>query len=107
MGKVLSAGQIAAFARDGYVCPIDGIGPEHLGLDALDARLRENEVRELILATGSTVEGQATAHYIAEMAEELDVRVTRIAQGVPLGGELEFVDTPTLAHAFSGRRELG
>ena len=95
------------FVLLGRLSPLDGIGPEHLGLDALDARLHENEVRELILATGSTVEGQATAHYIAEMAEELDVRVTRIAQGVPLGGELEFVDTPTLAHAFSGRRELG
>ena len=95
------------FVLLGRLSPLDGIGPEHLGLDVLDARLRENEIRELILATGSTVEGQATAHYIAEMAEELDVRVTRIAQGVPLGGELEFVDTPTLAHAFSGRRELG
>ena len=95
------------FVLLGRLSPLDGIGPEHLGLDTLDARLRENEVRELILATGSTVEGQATAHYIAEMAEELDVRVTRIAQGVPLGGELEFVDTPTLAHAFSGRREVG
>ena len=95
------------FVLLGRLSPLDGIGPEHLGLEVLDARLRESEVRELILATGSTVEGQATAHYIAEMAEEFDVRVTRIAQGVPLGGELEFVDTPTLAHAFSGRRELG
>ena len=94
------------FVLIGRLSPLDGIGPEELGLDALDARLREEEVKELILATGSTVEGQATAHYIADMAGELDVRVTRIAQGVPLGGELEFVDTPTLAHAFSGRREL-
>ena len=95
------------FVLLGRLSPLDGIGPEDLGLHALDARLREEDVKELILATGSTVEGQATAHYIAEMAGALDVRVTRIAQGVPLGGELEFVDTPTLAHAFSGRRELG
>ena len=95
------------FVLLGRLSPLDGIGPEDLGLDALDARLREEDVKELILATGSTVEGQATAHYIAEMAGALDVRVTRIAQGVPLGGELEFVDTPTLAHAFFGRRELG
>ena len=95
------------FVLLGRLSPLDGIGPDDLGLGALDARLREREVNELILATGSTVEGQATAHYIAEMASELDVRVTRIAQGVPLGGELEFVDTPTLAHAFSGRREIG
>ena len=95
------------FVLLGRLSPLDRIGPEDLGLVALDARLREGEVKELILATGSTVEGQATAHYIAEMAGDLDVRVTRIAQGVPLGGELEFVDSPTLAHAFSGRRELG
>ena len=110
-GDVLAIDRGAAyrgyfFVLLGRLSPLDGIGPEGLGLDTLDARLREGEVRELILATGSTVEGQATAHYIAEMANDLDLRVTRIAQGVPLGGELEFVDTPTLAHAFSGRREL-
>ena len=111
-GDVLAIDRGAAyrghyFVLLGRLSPLDGIGPESLGLDLLDARLREGEVRELILATGATVEGQATAHYIAEMASELELRVTRIAQGVPLGGELEFVDTPTLAHAFSGRRELG
>lgn len=95
------------FVLLGRLSPLDGIGPEDLGLEVLYARLQEGEVKELILATGSTVEGQATAHYIAEMAGDLDVRVTRIAQGVPLGGELEFVDSPTLAHAFSGRRDLG
>ncbi len=95
------------FVLLGRLSPLDGIGPEDLGLEVLGERLREGEVKELILATGSTVEGQATAHYIAEMADELDVRVTRIAHGVPLGGELEFVDSSTLAHAFTGRVELG
>ena len=94
------------FVLLGRLSPLDGIGPEDLGLDTLNARLRGEEVKELILATGSTVEGQATAHYIAEMAGDLGLRVTRIAQGVPVGGDLEFVDMPTLAHAFSGRREL-
>lgn len=95
------------FVLLGRLSPLDGIRPADLGLDALEARLREGGVRELILATGSTVEGQATAYYIAEMAGEVGVRVTRLAQGVPLGGDLEFVDPATLAHAFSGRREVG
>ena len=94
------------FVLGGRLSPLDGIGPAELGLDRLRERLASGEVRELILATATTVEGEATAHYIAELATEAGVPVTRIAHGVPLGGELEFVDSGTLAHAFAGRQKL-
>ena len=94
------------FVLMGNLSPLDGIGPGELGLEQLARRLADGEVTELILATGATVEGEATAHYLAEMAREHAVTATRIAQGVPLGGDLEFVDPGTLAHAFSGRREV-
>lgn len=94
------------FVLLGQISPLDGIGPEHLGLDVLANRLDKEEISEVVLATGSTVEGEATAYYLSEMVRERDIRVTRIAQGVPLGGELEFVDSGTLAHALSGRREM-
>ena len=94
------------FVLTGHLSPLDGIGPEELGLDQLEQRLRSGHVQELILATSSTVEGEATAHYIAELAREYEVRATRIAHGVPLGGELEYIDGGTLSHAFSGRREM-
>ncbi len=94
------------FVLGGRLSPLDGIGPEELELDCLQARLREGGVGELILAISPTIEGAATSHYIAEMANEHGVRVTRIAHGVPLGGELEFVDGGTLAHAFAGRLGL-
>jgi recombination protein RecR len=94
------------FVLMGHLSPLDGIGPEELGLDRLAARLDQGEVRELILATNPTVEGEATAHYLAEMARERGIRVTRIAHGVPLGGELEYIDGGTLSHALAGRREL-
>jgi len=77
------------FVLMGHLSPLDGIGPRELGLDQLEARLGEGEIRELILATNPTVEGEATAHYIADMAHQRGVRATRIAHGVPLGGELE------------------
>nr|WP_255705509.1 MULTISPECIES: recombination mediator RecR [unclassified Ectothiorhodospira] len=89
----------------GQLSPLDGVGPEELGLDQLEARLSEGEVAELILATGSTVEGEVTAHYISEMARSRGIRTTRIAHGIPLGGELEYVDRGTLSHAFDGRRD--
>ena len=91
------------FVLMGRLSPLDGIGPDELGLGRLSERLGQGEVRELILAMGATVEGQATAHYVSEMASGSSVRVTRIAQGVPLGGELEYVDGSTLAHAIAGR----
>lgn len=94
------------FVLMGHLSPLDGIGPAELGLDTLEARLGEGEVREIILATNPTVEGEATAYYIAELARERGIRATRIAHGVPLGGELEYVDGGTLAHAFAGRRDL-
>ncbi|HIO91487.1 MAG TPA: recombination protein RecR [Leucothrix mucor] len=92
------------FVLMGKLSPLDGIGPEELGLDLLDARLAEGQIKELILATNPTVEGEVTAHYISELAEKYDVNTTRIAHGVPVGGELDYVDSGTLSHAFSGRR---
>lgn len=94
------------FVLMGHLSPLDGIGPEELGLDRLEARLDGGEVREVILATNPTVEGEATAQYIAELARRYHCRATRIAHGVPIGGELEYVDGGTLAHAFSGRTDL-
>ena len=94
------------FVLMGNLSPLDGIGPGELRLDQLARRLAQDEVSELILATGATAEGEATAHYLAEMARAHAVTATRLAQGVPLGGDLEFVDPGTLAHAFSGRREV-
>lgn len=94
------------FVLMGRLSPLDGIGPAELGLDRLAHRLDEGEVKEVILATNPTVEGEATAHYIGEMVHARRIRVTRIAHGVPLGGELEYVDGGTLSHAFHGRREI-
>jgi recombination protein RecR len=94
------------FVLHGRLSPIDGLGPKELGLELLARRLAEGEVRELIVATNPTVEGEATAHYLADMARQHGVRVTRLAHGVPLGGELEFVDRGTLAHAFGSRQAI-
>jgi len=94
------------FVLLGHLSPLDGIAPEDIGLDRLAARLDGGEVQEVILATNPTVEGEATAHYIGEMVHSRGIRVTRIAHGVPLGGELEYVDGGTLSHAFHGRREV-
>ena len=93
------------FVLMGHLSPLDGIGPAELGLEQLERRLDEGEVAELILATSSTVEGEATAHYLAQMARERSIRATRIAQGVPMGGELEYVDGGTLARAMAARRD--
>jgi recombination protein RecR len=90
----------------GHLSPLDGIGPEALGLDMLEARLASGEVQELILATNPTVEGEATAHFISEMARAHAIRATRIAHGVPMGGELEYIDGGTLSHAFAGRLDV-
>jgi recombination protein RecR len=92
------------FVLGGRLSPLDGIGPQELGLDLLEARLAEGEAKELILAISPTVEGAATSQYIAEIAAQHGVAATRIAHGVPLGGDLEYVDGGTLAHAFAGRR---
>lgn len=94
------------FVLLGHLSPIDGIGPEDIGVDQLVQLLQSEPIKEVILATNPTVEGEATAFYISERAQPLDVVVSRIAHGVPLGGELEFIDGGTLAHAFSSRRSL-
>lgn len=95
------------FVLLGRLSPLDGLGPRELGLDQLGARLAEGEVRELIIATNPTVEGEATAHYLAQLARQHGVRPSRLAHGVPLGGELEYIDRGTLAHAFGSRQEVG
>lgn len=92
------------FVLQGHLSPIDGIGPEDIGIDQLILLLQQEQITEVILATNPTVEGEATAYYISERAKHLNVTVSRIAHGVPLGGELEFIDGGTLAHAFSSRR---
>jgi recombination protein RecR len=94
------------FVLGGRLSPLDGIGPAEIGLDLLEQRLSEGRVEELIIATNPTIEGEATAHYIGELVGELGIQATRIAHGVPLGGELEYIDGGTLAHAFSGRQAL-
>ena len=93
------------FVLGGRLSPLDGIGPEDIGLDVLEARLDEGEVQELILATNPTVEGEVTAHYISELAAKRGIPASRIAHGVPMGSELEYVDSGTLSHAFEGRRK--
>lgn len=94
------------FVLMGRLSPLDGLGPEELGLGLLAERLAEGEVEELILATNPTVEGEATAHYLAQLARAAGIRPTRLAHGVPLGGELEYVDRGTLAHAFGSRQSV-
>lgn len=90
----------------GHLSPIDGIGPDDIGIPLLDERLGEGEVKELIIATGTTVEGEATAHFISELARKHGVLASRIAHGVPMGGELEYVDSNTLSLALRGRRVI-
>lgn len=92
------------FVLLGRLSPLDGIGPEDLGLDQLEEQLDSGDVDELILATNPSVEGEVTAHYISQLAAKRGIKTTRIAHGVPIGGELEYVDSGTLSHAFEGRR---
>jgi len=94
------------FVLHGRLSPLDGIGPDELGLDLLQKRFATGEIKEIILATNSTVEGEATAYFIAEIARKHNVQASRIAHGVPMGGELEFIDSGTLSHAFTGRRDM-
>lgn len=91
------------FVLHGHLSPIDGIGPTELGLDVLAQQLEDGAIDELVLATNATIEGEATAHYIAEMGKAAQVKVSRLAQGVPMGGELEYLDGGTLAHALNSR----
>ena len=94
------------FVLQGRLSPLDGIGPRELGLNLLADRLAQGEVQELIIATNPTVEGEATAHYLAQLARQHGVRPSRPAHGLPLGGELEYVDRGTLSHAFGSRGEM-
>lgn len=94
------------FVLMGHLSPIDGIGPQDIGLDRLSARLAAETITEVIVATNPTIEGEATANYIAEMCAANHVLATRIAHGVPIGGELEMVDGTTLSHSLSGRQKI-
>lgn len=94
------------FVLMGHLSPLDGIGPSDIGLDKLDYRLGRGDITEVILATNPTVEGEATAHYIAELCSAHNVNASRIAHGVPVGGELELVDGTTLSHSLLGRQKL-
>lgn len=94
------------FVLRGHLSPLDGIGPSHLGLDQLESRFQTNVIQEIIMATNATVEGDITADYIANVAKKYHITATRIAYGVPIGGELEYLDGGTLARAFSGRVEM-
>ena len=93
------------FVLMGTLSPIDGRGPDEIGIDHLFRRC-ESGIKEIILAVSSTVEGEATAHYISEALKPLNLTISRLAQGIPLGGELEFVDGGTLSHAFDGRKSI-
>lgn len=95
------------FVLHGRLSPLDGIGPQELRLEVFEQRLAVGKVREIILATSSTVEGEATAGYLASLAREAGVSVSRIAHGVPIGGELEYVDRSTLSRAIASRQSLG
>lgn len=92
------------FVLMGHLSPLDGIGPEDIGMNILAERLKSDEIKEIILATNPTVEGEATAFYISDLAKEYGIQCSRIAHGVPLGGELEYIDKGTIAHAFNGRQ---
>ncbi len=94
------------FVLMGRLSPLDGIGPEELGLKQLEALLAAGEIKEIVLATNPTVEGEATAHFVAELAARHQVKASRIAHGVPMGGELEYVDSSTISHAISGRQVM-
>jgi recombination protein RecR len=94
------------FVLMGHLSPLDGIGPDEIGIKQLNTLLANGGIKEVILATNPTVEGAATAHYISELVKKYSIKATRIAHGVPLGGELEYIDSGTLAHAFAGREDI-
>ncbi|QMV13824.1 Recombination protein RecR [Vibrio spartinae] len=108
IAAVEATGQFSGryFVLMGHLSPLDGIGPADIGLDLLDFRLQQGDITEVILATNPTVEGEATAHYIADLCHAHQVSASRIAHGVPVGGELELVDGTTLSHSLMGRQRL-
>lgn len=108
VAAIEQTGQYAGlyFVLMGRLSPLDGIGPQEIGLDRLEQRLDDEPISELILATNPTVEGEATAYYIADLAKQRQIKVSRIAHGVPIGGELDHVDGTTLSHSFVGRQSF-
>lgn len=94
------------FVLMGHLSPIDGVGPNEIGIPALTQLLESGKITEVILATNFTVEGEATAHFISDICRNLAIKASRIARGVPMGGELEYIDGSTLSHAFQGRQQL-
>ena len=94
------------FVLLGHLSPLDGIGPDDIGLDQFETLLGNKDLKEVILATNTTVEGEATAHYISEMVKAHGLKVSRIAHGVPMGGELEFVNSMTIVHALDDRKVI-
>ncbi len=94
------------FVLTGHLSPLDGIGPEALGLPQLIELFDQKTITEVILATNPTVEGEATAHYISQLAHARNIPVTRLAHGIPMGSELEYIDSGTLSHAFSSRESI-
>jgi len=90
----------------GVLAPLDGIGPDQLKIAPLMERLRQGKIREVIIATNPTVEGEATALYLAKIIKPLGIRVSRIAHGIPMGGDVEYIDPVTLSRAIEGRREM-
>lgn len=93
------------FVLNGYLSPIDGIGADELKLGELAQKLKSDNIREVILATNATIEGEVTAHYIGNMAQQFKIEISRIAHGIPIGGELEYADINTIAHALAGRKK--
>ncbi len=108
IAAVEATGQFSGryFVLMGHLSPLDGIGPSDIGLDELDYRLKSGDIQEVILATNPTVEGEATAQYIAELCHLHKVNASRIAHGVPVGGELDLVDGTTLSHSLLGRQKI-
>jgi recombination protein RecR len=94
------------FVLMGRLSPLDGIGPDEIGIPRLEALLAEGTIKEVVLATNLTVEGEATAHFISDLVRARNIKATRIAYGVPIGGELEYTDRNTLARALTGRRDV-
>lgn len=94
------------FVLLGHLSPLDGIGPDEIGIAKLKSRFEQDNINEVIIATNPTVEGEATAHYISELAKQHHIKVSRIARGISIGSELEYIDSNTLAHAFAGREVI-
>ena len=94
------------FVLDGNLSPLDGRGPDEIGIKRLEARLEQGNINELILATSTTIEGEATSHYVQQLSNKYNIKISRIAFGIPLNGELGYLDSDTISHAFNERKEL-